>query len=182
MDLISFALAKKALDATTEGLEISSVEIDNGELKITLSNGKEFNAGKIPTADLEAYEELREQLKTLENSLVKTDNGILTNATITLANDPTEDMDAVTKKYVDSKANDMQAALKDYTDSKDLKIHIRDNKSEFPSVGLPNVLYKAKAEGKTYIWTVSGYEVLCETQSSEIGNIKLINGGNSNGR
>ena len=60
MDLISFALAKKALDATTEGLEISSVEIDNGELKITLSNGKEFNAGKIPTADLEAYEELKE--------------------------------------------------------------------------------------------------------------------------
>ena len=167
MDFISYALAKKALDATTEGLKISNIEIIDGELIITPSVGNPINAGKIPSSSLEEYEELKEQLKELEDSIVKTNNGILTNATITLAEDPKEDMDAATKKYVDSK---------------NLKIIKIKNREDFPTSGLSNVLYKAEDEGKTYIWTVSGYEVLCETQSAEIENIKIINGGNSNGR
>ena len=39
MDFISYALAKKALDATTEGLKISNIEIKDGELIITPSVG-----------------------------------------------------------------------------------------------------------------------------------------------
>ena len=168
MDFISYALAKKALDAATEGIKITNMKItEDGRLEMTLSTGDIIDAGKMPTSDMQALEMLEERLEELKQVVVETDGGTITNATITLAQDPTEDMQAATKKYVDSK---------------NLQIFTAKTEKGFPTVGMPNVIYKTD-DGTAYIWTVSnGYEVLCEAQSSGIENITLINGGKANAR
>ena len=166
MDLISYALAKKALDVANNSLKISDIEIIDGELVVSLTTGEQINAGKIPAADLEALKNLEEQLEELKNNVISPDGSILTNATITLSADPTEDLQAATKKYVDN------------------KIISRNTSKGFPKVGLVDVIYKAEKEKKLYQWNPDSqeYEVLCESSTSGIENIQIINGGKSNGR
>lgn len=169
MDFISYALAKKALDATTEGLKISNIEIIDGELIITPSVGESINAGKIPTADLKALQDLENQLEELKQSVIISEDGIITKPLI-LQSDPTEDFQAATKKYVDEKHIEYIVSKK--------------KKENFPQKGLPNVLYKAEKEKKLYQWNPDSleYEVLGGSSTGGIENIKLINGGNSNAR
>lgn len=169
MDFISYALAKKALDATAEGLKISNIEIKDGELIITPSVGNPINAGKIPTADLEALKVLENQLKELEENVIIFEDGKITKPLI-LQEDPTEDFQAATKKYVDEKHIEYIVSKK--------------KKENFPQRGLPNVLYKAEEEKKLYQWNPNSltYEVLGGSSTGGIENIEIINGGNSNAR
>ena len=52
---------------------------------------------------------------------------------------------------------------------------------DFPSLGRPDVIYKAEEERKIYQWNSSklAYEVVSEEESSL--DIEIIHGGNSNG-
>lgn len=53
---------------------------------------------------------------------------------------------------------------------------------EFPSVGSPEVIYKAEEEKKIYQWNtaLSKYELLSEVDIT-VDNIQIIHGGNANG-
>lgn len=192
MNLMTYALLKKEIQKTlTDGIEISKIELVDGELIFTLSNGSPMNAGKIPTSDSEAIEnlesivekleptiiELESALEILRNTAITSDGGIITGPLSLLA-DPTDEFHAITKGY-----------LEDYIDSK-LKennyeyVISRRTKQGFPTVGLINTIYKAEDEKKLYQWNpeTSTYEPLCEAQTVGIENIKIINGGNSNAR
>lgn len=167
MDMISYALAKKAYDiASGEGLKISDIKVLNGELIITLSTGEIINAGKIPSSDLE---EVNRQIEEIKNSSLSNSGGVLTGP-LTLAADPSEDLQAATKQYVDKK-------IIEYVVN-------RPTKNDFPKRGLSTVLYKAEEEAKLYQWNSisSTYEPLGGAQSGGIENIEIINGGNSNAR
>lgn len=53
---------------------------------------------------------------------------------------------------------------------------------DFPSVGRPNVIYKAEAEKCIYQWnsTSSNFELVGSTEiSGDLSNIELIHGGNA---
>lgn len=73
MDLITYALAKQYADKAvgTGGVTITDAKIDeNNHLKITLSNGKEIDAGEIPSASsgvLTQVEELKKSVITKVN-------------------------------------------------------------------------------------------------------------------
>lgn len=158
MNLMTYALLKKEIQKTlTDGIEISKVELVDGELIFTLSNGSTMNAGKIPTSDSEAIEnlesivekleptiiELESALEILKNTTITSDGGIITGPLSLLA-DPTDEFHAVTKGYLEDYVNSkIQENNFEYVVSRDIKDY-------FPAVGLSNVLYKAEDEKKLY--------------------------------
>lgn len=191
MNLMTYALLKREIKKTlTDGIEISKVELVDGDLVFTLSNGSTMNAGKIPTSDSEAIEnletivekleptiiELESALEILKNTTITSDGGIITGPLSLLA-DPTDEFHAVTKGYLEDYVNSkIQENNFEYVVSRDIKDY-------FPAVGLSNVLYKAEDEKKLYQWNPisSSYELLCEVQTTGIEDIKIINGGKANG-
>lgn len=54
---------------------------------------------------------------------------------------------------------------------------------EFPSVGSPNVIYKAEAERKIYQWNQNGlmYETISESPGGDLPEFDVIYGGDANG-
>lgn len=54
---------------------------------------------------------------------------------------------------------------------------------EFPSVGSPNVIYKAEAERKIYQWNQNGlmYETISESSGGDLPEFDVIYGGDANG-
>ena len=70
MDLMTYALLKKEIQKTlTNGIEISNMEIVDGDLVFTLSNNSVINAGKLPTSDQEAIENITSIVKQVEVAL-----------------------------------------------------------------------------------------------------------------
>ena len=192
MNLMTYALLKREIKKTlTDGIEISKVELIDGDLVFTLSNGSTMNAGKIPTSNSEAIEnletiveklepamiELESALEILKNTTLTSEGGIITGPLSLLA-DPTDEFHAITKGYLEEYVNNkIQENNFEYVISKRTK-------QGFPTVGLINAIYKAEDEKKLYQWNpeTSIYEPLCEAQTVGIENIKIINGGNSNAR
>lgn len=146
MNLMTYALLKKEIKhIATEGITITDMDIQDGNLIMKLSNGDVIDAGKMPTSDSEALKEIESILETVQTSI-----------------------------------KDIQTELNTPVE------HVveKNTKDGFPSVGMSDVLYKAKEEKRIYWWnpTSSTYEVLWEEPQTEgIENIKLINGGNANG-
>ena len=192
MNLMTYALLKREINKNlTDGIEISKVELVDGDLVFSLSNGSIMNAGKIPTSDSEAIEnleaivekleptivELESALEILKNTTITSDGGIVTGPLSLLA-DPTDEFHAVTKGYLEEYVNNkIQENSFEYVISKKTK-------QGFPTIGLANTIYKAEDEKKLYQWNpeILTYELLSEAQTVGIENIKIINGGNSNAR
>lgn len=108
---------------------------------------------------------------------------------LTLSGDPTEDLHAVTKQYLEKIVGDIgNKTIAEYLDEKinsniehcvvNAKTHF-----DFPSMGNSNTIYKAEEEKKLYQWNPIAlrYEVLCDTSSGGVLDIKIINGGNAYG-
>ena len=60
----------------------------------------------------------------------------------------------------------------------------RNTHFEFPSVGRPNVIYKAESERLLYQWNSTGlkYEVVGEAEvTGDLADIKVIHGGDADG-
>lgn len=188
MNLMTYALLKREINKNlTEGISISNMEIQNGQLIFKLSNGSVINAGKLPTSDLAAIEDLKTELileinklqsgmEEIKNSSITTEGGIVAGP-LTLLTDPTDDFHAVTKSYLEAYTNEKVSSVPNYVVSKK-------SKRGFPIIGATDIIYKAEDEKKLYQWNseTSQYEALCEAEAIGIENIKIINGGNSNAR
>lgn len=192
MDLISIALAKKEIKKVlTKGISVSNIEVKDRELTFNLSDGSSIKAdGKIPASDTEALQALEVIIQDVKDNTVSSQGGTV-EGPLTLQSEPTEDLHAITKAYLEKIIGNIGADITvvEYVDNK-----IKENSSEyvisrktkqgFPTIGLINTIYKAEDEKKLYQWNpeISAYEPLCETKTTGIENIKIINGGNSNAR
>ena len=166
MDLISYSLAKKAINLIDgEELKVKSMEVVDGALMVTLSSGKIINAGQVPASDSEKLKQLEEKIEEIKETSISSEGGTLTGNLI-LPEDPTEELQAATKQYVDN------------------KIVSESSLDDFPTSGTPNVIYISENENKIYHWNQSSqsYEALSSSGSGDIENIRIINGGNSNAR
>lgn len=202
MDLISIALAKKEIKKVlTEGISVSNIEVRDRELTFNLSDGSSIKAdGKIPASDTEALQTLESIIQDVKENTVSSQGGTV-EGPLTLQSEPTEDLHAITKAYLEKIIGDIGADITviEYVDNKvdsiNQKIDDIDKKIEsehavvnaethfqFPSVGKPNVLYKAEQEKLIYQWnpTQLKYEILNEIQT-KVEDIILIHGGNANG-
>lgn len=67
---MTYALLKKEIQKTlTDGIEISKMEIVDGDLVFTLSNDSVINAGKLPTSDQEAIENITSIVQEVKTAL-----------------------------------------------------------------------------------------------------------------
>lgn len=194
MNLMTYALLKKEIQKTLiNGIEISDMEIVDGDLIFTMSNNSVINAGKLPTSDQEAIENITSIVKQVEVALqdlqdnaVKQDGGIVTGP-LTLLSEPTDDLHAITKAYLDKVVGDLgeDTNIVDYINKQitqekavvNAKTHF-----DFPSIGKTDVIYKAEEEKLIYQWNPNlfKYEILSEI-STKVEDINLIYGGNANG-
>ena len=154
MNLMTYALLKREINKTlTEGISISNMEIQNGELIFKLSTGTVINAGKIPTSDLQAIEDLKTEMwseinklqagiEENKNSFVSTKGGIITGP-LTLLEEPTDDFHAITKSYLENYTTEKIKSIPSYIVS-------RKTKKGFPITGDSNIIYKAEDEKKLY--------------------------------
>ena len=71
MDLISYALARKAMaQAGAASAQISSMEIENGRLIVILTDGKRIDAGELPTASQPIIEQIQSDVKELQDNSI----------------------------------------------------------------------------------------------------------------
>ena len=108
-----------------------------------------------------------------------------------LSGDPTDELHAVTKQYLEKIVGDIgDKSVIEYINEKIVNNNCVVNAKthyDFPSMGNPDTIYKAEEEKKIYQWNSEAlkYEVICETGdgsgSGDILNIKIINGGNAYG-
>lgn len=72
MDLITYALAKKAMASSgATGATISSMTINEaGELLVILSDGTKINAGKVPTSESGVITQIQEDITNLKKTAI----------------------------------------------------------------------------------------------------------------
>ena len=187
MDLLTYALLKKEIEKiTTEGITIVSMDIVNGELVIQLSTGNEINAGKVPTSDMKAIEELEISLKEVKSNMVSTTEGGTIEGPLTLLSNPTEEFHAITKSYLEKIVGDLgDLTVVEYIKKKIAEENLvfnADTHFDFPSIGKPDVIYKARNENLTYQWNSATltYDIINEIVT-KVEDINLIFGGDANG-
>ena len=187
MNLMTYALLNKKIETTlTNGISIEDMNIIDGELIIKLSTGKSINAGKVPTSDMEAIQNLEASLKELENDTLSTSNGGVITGPLSLLSDPTDELHAITKSYLEKVIGDLNGlTVADYIDKKVIEEKTVINAKthfDFPSIGKVDVIYKADEEKLTYQWNPEtfSYEILNEI-ATKVEDINLIFGGNAYG-
>lgn len=152
------------VDKTTFNLpkQISNIEIKADEetgkliLKVTDSEGWE-TATELSDLATAAQGELAE-------SAMQADGGVATNATVSLANDPVNAMDAATKQYVDSAVENLTKVMrylgvstKKLTDGGHEKPKIKGTEIEIEDLNPGDVvLYSPNNDGKfkEFIWAI----------------------------
>lgn len=187
MNLITYALLNRKIETTlTNGISIENMQIIDGDLVIDLSTGTTINAGKVPTSDLEAIQKLEVSLKELENDSLSTSDGGIISGPLTLLSDPTDELHAITKAYLEKVIGDLNGmTVADYIDNKvaeEKSVFNADTHFDFPSIGKTDVIYKAEKEKLTYQWKPEtfSYEILNEI-ATKVEDINLIFGGNAYG-
>jgi hypothetical protein len=162
------------------------MQIVDGDLVIDLSTGKTINAGRVPTSDLEAIQKLEISLKELENDSLSTSEGGIISGPLTLLSDPTDELHAITRAYLEKVIGDLNGmTVADYIDNKvteEKSVFNADTHFDFPSIGKTDVIYKAEKEKLTYQWKPEtfSYEILNEI-ATKVEDINLIFGGNAYG-
>ena len=188
MNLMTYALLKKEISKSlTKGITVTKVEIKDTQLIFYFSDGTKSIAGKIPAVDLETLDNLRNEIlseigktqsdiEKLKDTFITTEGGVITGP-LTLLAEPTDDFHAITKSYLENYTDEKLSSIPNFVVSEETK-------EGFPKTGEINIIYKAEKEKKLYQWNpdISDYEVLNKASISDIENIKIINGGNSNAR
>ena len=188
MNLLTYALLKKEIEKTvTAGVTIDKMDIDNdGILNVTLSTGNEISAGKVPTSDMKAIEQLENSLQELENDTVSITQGGTVEGPLTLLSDPTEEFHAITKSYLEKIVGDLgNLTVVEYIKKKIAEENLvfnADTHFDFPSIGKPDIIYKARNENLTYQWNSKtlAYDIINEV-TTRVEDINLIFGGDANG-
>ena len=105
---------------------------------------------------------------------------------MTLLSDPTEEFHAITKSYLEKIVGDLgDLTVVEYIKKKIAEENLvfnADTHFDFPSIGKPDIIYKARNENLTYQWNSKTltYDIINEV-TTRVEDINLIFGGDANG-